>query len=169
MFGHGGTIAEIGVQYGMYFGVLMKAQPALAYAVDAWELATLPGQNDGLVDLLDARMQFIARYGANEGVKVVHAYSVPASLVVAPGSLDLCYIDADHTYEAVKCDLAAWWPKVKSGGIFAGHDYTQYEVIAPSGATFGVKQAVDEFAAEHGLKVYLTQDGLYQSWIILKP
>lgn len=56
------------------------------------------------------------------------------------GDLDLVFIDADHFYMSVKADLAAWWPKVKSGGIFAGHDY--------SDAT-GVKQAVDEFARDN--------------------
>ena len=36
---------------------------------------------------------------------------------------DLVYIDADHRYEAVKRDIEMWLPKVKLGGILAGHDY----------------------------------------------
>jgi hypothetical protein len=38
-------------------------------------------------------------------------------------SLSLCFIDGSHEYEDVKADLIAWLPKVKSGGILAGHDY----------------------------------------------
>ena len=33
------------------------------------------------------------------------------------------YIDARHDYESVKEDLEHWLPKVKLGGIVAGHDY----------------------------------------------
>lgn len=53
------------------------------------------------------------------------------------GSLDWVYIDADHHYEPVCRDIDAWLPKVKSGGIIAGHDYCEYP-------GFGVIQAVTE-------------------------
>jgi predicted O-methyltransferase YrrM len=39
-------------------------------------------------------------------------------------SLDYVMIDADHAYEAVAKDIAAWLPKIRPGGILAGHDYT---------------------------------------------
>lgn len=56
-------------------------------------------------------------------------------------SLDFVFIDASHEYEDVKNDINAWLPKVKPGGILAGHDYY------PEGSTDwfpGVKQAVNE-------------------------
>lgn len=37
-------------------------------------------------------------------------------------SLDFVFIDADHSYESAKQDILAWWPKIKEGGILAGHD-----------------------------------------------
>ena len=52
-------------------------------------------------------------------------------------SLDWVYIDADHRYEAVRRDILAWLPKVKKGGVIAGHDYAAYP-------TFGVIEAVTE-------------------------
>jgi len=38
-------------------------------------------------------------------------------------SLDYVMLDADHDYESVKKDIAAWLPKVRPGGILCGHDY----------------------------------------------
>jgi len=49
-------------------------------------------------------------------------------------SLDLVFIDGDHSYEAVMADIAAWQPLVRPGGILSGHDY----------GAFGVAQAVQE-------------------------
>jgi len=50
---------------------------------------------------------------------------------------DMIFLDAMHTYEDVKADIARWWPRVLPGGIMAFHDYGH-------GDFPGVKQAVDE-------------------------
>lgn len=49
--------------------------------------------------------------------------------------IDLVFIDGNHKYEFVKKDIELWYPKVKEGGIFGGHDYYVIEDI---------KKAVDE-------------------------
>jgi hypothetical protein len=59
------------------------------------------------------------------------------------GSLDFIFIDAAHDYVSVVKDLAAWWPKLKHDGIFAGHDYPWHEV----------KKAVDEHAEANGYSI----------------
>jgi len=51
-------------------------------------------------------------------------------------SLDFVFIDAAHDYESVKKDIIAWFPKIKKGGVIAGHDYTWCD---------DVKKAVNEF------------------------
>ena len=67
-------------------------------------------------------------------------------------------------------DLEAWFPKVKPGGILAGHDYADIDF----GRTdFGVKSAVDEFFAARGIPVHCT-DGpsaveMFPSWIVEVP
>lgn len=58
--------------------------------------------------------------------------------------IDWLYIDADHSYEAVRDDLRAWVPHVKPGGIILGDDYGHHSFP-------GVKRAWDEFEQTHGL------------------
>eukprot|EP00758_Cryptobia_borreli_P017344 Tbor_TRINITY_DN6182_c4_g1::TRINITY_DN6182_c4_g1_i3::g.22011::m.22011 len=36
---------------------------------------------------------------------------------------DYIYVDARHDYKGVLDDISQWWPKLKKGGIMAGHDY----------------------------------------------
>lgn len=62
--------------------------------------------------------------------------SVEAAKLFEDKSLDFVFIDASHQYEDVKNDILAWKPKMKNGGILAGHDYTSYWT--------GVVQAVNE-------------------------
>lgn len=68
-------------------------------------------------------------------------------------SFHVIFIDADHSYEAIKRDLNYLWPALKDTGLFCGHDYDK-----------DVKKAVDEFAQEQGLDVYQEQ----ACWVIFK-
>ena len=70
-------------------------------------------------------------------------------------SIDFIFIDADHTYEGVMKDIRSYWPKLKSGGLFSGHDFKHPPV----------KQAVDEFTKELGL----TYESGENSWWLRKP
>ena len=65
--------------------------------------------------------------------------STKAARCFDDGELDFVFIDAEHSYEAVKADIEAWWRKLRRGGLLIGHDYDP--------ARFpGVCRAVDEFA-----------------------
>lgn len=46
-----------------------------------------------------------------------------AAPLVPDGWADFVFIDAAHSYEAVRDDIADWLPKVKPGGWFGGHDF----------------------------------------------
>lgn len=56
--------------------------------------------------------------------------SVDAAAQFGNESQFAVFIDADHREEYVAADIAAWLPKVKRGGILAGHDYDEPGVIA---------------------------------------
>ena len=67
---------------------------------------------------------------------VIKATSKTATKKFANASLDVVFIDLDHSYESVKEDIKLWLPKVKKGGYIAGDDYHEHWP--------GVIQAVDE-------------------------
>ena len=59
-------------------------------------------------------------------------------------TFDYVYIDARHQYPDPKNDMKAWFPKVKTGGVLAGHDWW----------FTGVKQSVWEFLKENEPTTY---------------
>lgn len=58
-------------------------------------------------------------------------------------SLDLVFIDADHSPEAVERDIRAWLPKLRPGGMIAGHDAQGPGVIRALTRVFGGAHQVD--------------------------
>lgn len=77
------------------------------------------------------------------------------------GYFSLVYIDGyAHTGQQGGKTLADWWPKVASGGIFAGHDYSPRYPLTVA--------AVKAFAARHHLAINVTDDDP-ASWWTRKP
>jgi hypothetical protein len=56
--------------------------------------------------------------------KIAFVYESSAKFCTYIGDefLDFIFIDGDHSYEGALQDFKRFYPKVKSGGIFAGHD-----------------------------------------------
>lgn len=77
---------------------------------------------------------------------------------LADASCWAVWVDTDHEYPTTLAALRAWWPKVRPGGWFGGHDYDH--------PTFpGVTQAVRQWAREAGVQ-YQTARG---SWWLRRP
>ncbi len=55
-------------------------------------------------------------------IEVAQCLSHVYSGVFFTNSVDMVFIDADHSYEGVKRDYEAWFDKIKKGGYFAFHD-----------------------------------------------
>ncbi len=72
---------------------------------------------------------------------------------------DVVFMDAAHKYESFMDELSAWWPKVKAGGIFGGHDYKspQWVDVAPS---------ANLWAATHRLQIHFEPPHV---WWVQKP
>lgn len=61
---------------------------------------------------------------------------------------DFIFIDGLHTYEQLTKDCANYYSKVKSGGIFSGHDYTTIP---------GVNKSATEFASKVNKEILTTE------------
>jgi len=62
----------------------------------------------------------------------------------ADGSLDFIFIDGLHTYEQLTIDCNNYYSKVKTGGIFSGHDFRVIPGVNKAVLEFAAKQSVDK-------------------------
>lgn len=146
---HGVRMAEIGCYAGESTALFLESgKVAHLTAVDTWADADVEARFD----------ESVGSWLASGVALKVKARSVAAAKHVADGSLDFAYIDADHRYAGVRADIAAWRPKIRAGGMIAGHDYA-YASYARKG--YGVIRAVHE--------VFVCPDKLFDdsSWLVL--
>lgn len=74
-------------------------------------------------------------------------------------SLDLIFIDGEHSYEAVKNDIEAYLPLVRKGGIICGHDYLEFNQPG-----YGVNKAVEEMFDVFALEDDVLENGKLKIW-----
>ena len=58
---------------------------------------------------------------------------------IADNSMDFIFHDSDHSYPFVKNEIAAYLPKLKSGGYSIGDDYNWTPVAKSVKEAFGKK------------------------------
>jgi hypothetical protein len=183
-FTHG---IEIGVQRGLFAEAILTTWTRCTryYLVDAWKQQEnyFEGGNvadnvqDGLYKETQTRLQRWA-----EKTTLLRMFSSEAALKIPDDDVDFIYVDARHDYCGVKEDLELYWPKLKQGGIMAGHDYMTAEDVAVympeedwgicadgSRNNGSVKAAVNQFAASRHLQIVVTYREAYPTWMIRKP
>ena len=146
----------VGVEIGVLRGenaedILQNLQIKKLYLVDPYEEDHIH-RGMSLKQAEDIADKKLSKYGDK-----IHIIKLKASDAVhlIPDNLDFIYIDGSHRYEYVKQDIENYYPKLKVGGILSGHDYNAREP--------GVNKAVNEFAKEKGLKLYVKP---YDWWVI---
>jgi hypothetical protein len=157
---------EIGVAFGTHSQtILEKTAISKLYSVDPYKY--FGAQYD---DPMNFNQKYfdILHYSVQKRLEdfdqrssILRLTSEEAAKQFTSQELDFVYIDANHSYEAVKQDLEVWYDKVRSGGLISGDDYGH--VNFP-----GVKLAVDQFFAAKGLKVSQHSDVKEFFWVI-KP
>lgn len=145
----GATVgAEIGVWEGKFSETICAGIRGVhLYAIDPWApYAAYREVKNDKVRLDEAHRQTLARL-APFNATVMRMTSLDAAAQIPDRSLDFAYIDSNHEATHVAADLAAWAPKVRVGGLLAGHDYFSN----PKKPFIQVVPVVDRFTAEHGI------------------
>jgi predicted O-methyltransferase YrrM len=107
------AVIEIGSDRGVSTEVFLLTT-ARVVAVDPWD-------HEGY------HQEFLERCGAYPNLETCRGKS-PEVLDRFDAEFDLCYVDADHGYDAVRRDILACTRIVKPDGFLAGHDYHQPQV-----------------------------------------
>jgi hypothetical protein len=135
----GSQFVEIGVWFGKSLAAMAsycKRKRVQCYAIDTFkgalnqpELVNIVKQHGGSIR---TAFEENMRMCGVRNLQIIESESDVAAQQFADGQLDAAFIDADHSFEAVCADIDAWLPKIKPGGILAGHDANES----------GVKEAV---------------------------
>jgi len=124
------TLVEVGSWKGKSLAFLCveslnKSKNFNIYSVDIWEDKKELNKTEHTNNIFNIFLENIAPI--KQSINVIRNTSVNASRTFCDSSIDFVFIDASHEYEDVKDDINAWLPKIKPGGIIAGHDYNSHD------------------------------------------
>jgi len=129
---HFGDKPIIGIELGTAEALLTKGllyfipNLTMIYAIDPYKFAPERGFEAAVNDQAwhdDRKNQAVVALAPYEG-RYTHlcVYSDEA-VAMTPEKVDFVWIDGDHSPDQITKDIANYYPKVKSGCIFGGHDW----------------------------------------------
>lgn len=156
-----GPAVEIGTHQAYFANALLTVwRGEKLYCVDPW----VAGYNDK--DPVSIRTSEQRKEDYDTAVSVLRKYGNRATIIASnsdeavskfqDGSLSFVYIDGNHDPGFFKLDLHIWWPKVKAGGILAGHD-----IINDTWGA-GIQDVLMPFAAEKGRDIFLVAENNHE-------
>lgn len=170
-----GIGVEIGVQQGVFARKILDHCPDLTlYLIDCWQTQDFKIYPDiANVSMLEHAQFMVDAIFLNspyfDRIKIIKDFSENAASYFKDSSIDFIYLDANHKLEFVAKDLEMWYPKLKKGGLFSGHDYIDTDFKKGYGAESDVKSAVDKFVKKHNKTVHFTKnEPHYPSWFFIK-
>lgn len=147
-----GVFIELGVAAGKSAEAFLEANPFIEYiGIDRWS------DHHNEQEMEQAKRIIFSRNGS-----IIRSTFADAVFDIADEYADLIYVDGyAHTGQEGGETLEQWWPKLKPGGIFSGHDYdSEYpQTVA----------AVDAFVQRHGLELNVIIEKPNCSWWVKKP
>lgn len=136
--------AEIGVADGRYSEILCQKISGLElFSIDPWtpyegNWRNTEYQKNAYLKAEDRLRKY--------NVHLLAQTSLTAATDFQDESLDFVFIDGDHRFDPVMLDILLWAPKVRKGGIVAGHDYYEHKAG-------GVIPAVDAYVKAHNIQL----------------
>lgn len=121
------VVVELGTNIGTT-SILLSAVAKKVYTADVFEKVEL-------IEDEDQRGIYAKSFGNNKHyystiIKKLAPFKIDVSQCLSyrfaeaflDDTVDMVFIDADHSYKGVKKDFESWFKKVKVGGYFAFHD-----------------------------------------------
>ncbi len=142
-------VVEVGIGYGVHAKEMLDntelehlylVDPSIPYEGDLFSkdiLNNLNGFNNLLKNIYINLENHSHRYTHFRQPSIsITNYEIPDN------SVDLVFLDGDHSYDAVSKDLPFWYAKLRPGGFLLGDDYASCHPET--------RKAVDEFVSSNG-------------------
>jgi len=142
---------DIFVEVGSYLGgsAAFIGQKAVAlnkkitlFCIDNWKCDNISAAEKarlGHANYYAAFLENVRRVGAAHLITPLRLDSMVASQKFEDNSIAFLFLDGDHSIPYIEQELEAWLPKVKAGGMIAGHDYSDVTVGKNAREFFGNK------------------------------
>jgi len=150
LFGYG---VELGVASGWFSDIILRTSKLkLLFSIDKWDDHHDHGEYRSAVNLLKPH---------EERSVVLKMSFIEAVSLFQDQTFDFIYIDgyAQNGQDNGET-LSTWWPKLKTGGVFSGHDYDEnnwYETF----------KEVNNFVDRYNLELQVTDED-FPSWFCRK-
>lgn len=154
---------EIGVCHGTFSKVLCEVNPELELkSIDPYKvISDEPWTNqEHIKKEIEGLFQQATELLKPYNCELIRKTSLEAVVDFPYDSIDFVYIDGSHIFDYVMTDIIEWTKRVKSGGIVAGHDY--------SDSYPDVKLAVNTYLEAHKYPYINLTDELAPSWWFIK-
>jgi hypothetical protein len=154
--------AEVGVFRGTFSEELLRiADVSVLHLVDPWLNRSEPEYKGAMYaagtrhDMARIYEEVVDKFrNLSNRVRIHRMTSLDFASQIPDDSLDFVYVDGDHRYDAVRADLEAFWPKVKTRGLVCLDDYALMQAWWGD----GVVRATNEFIGAHRVMILLVLD-----------
>jgi hypothetical protein len=172
------TGVEIGVADGEYAKIICEINPQMKlFGVDLYK--PYSGYKDYTLKetfegMRSHALHVMEPYTKRNRWELIEKESMEAAKQFSDNSIDLVYIDGNHSDPWVSQDINEWSKKVRSGGIVAGHDWMRNK-----NNTWNVKDAVQRYTKENNINPWfilgtdavlpgMVREGS-RSWMFVRP
>lgn len=131
----GGQEKVVGVEIGtkcsdLTCAILLFVPQAFVYTIDPWEHRDKAEFEAGEPqEYHDKNKEFaykrLSNHENRHRVFILPFRSSYAIDLIPPEKVDFVWTDGDHSEAGIRADIELYYPLVKDGGIFGGHDYGQ--------------------------------------------